>query len=460
LLRRYSDDRPQPGFTVDSIVRSDRWPVTFADALPASVDVVVIGAGVIGITTAWFLHAAGASVLVCEKGVVAGEQSSRNWGWIRQQARDAAEVPIAIDSVNLWEQLAREVGEDIGFKRGGIVYAARTERELARFARWLPIAERHQLDTRMLTASEVDALIDDKPGQWAGGMVTASDARAEPAKAVPALARAVHARGVAIREYCAVRSLDVAGGRVVGVVTERGRMRASAVVCAAGAWSTRFLGNLDVDLPQLAARATVARTAPVPSVCDVGALLGEIAIRRRPDGGYSVAASSLNEHFVGADTLKYFREFLPALRSSRRFLDVRFGGDVLARLFPQRHWRPDEVTPFERTRVWDPSPSADAVDALRAGLAKRLPKLAGVPIVEAWAGMIDTTPDVVPVIDAVADYPGLYVATGFSGHGFGIGPGAGRVVADMVLGKPARHDLTRFRLARFRDGAVEVGPSL
>jgi glycine/D-amino acid oxidase-like deaminating enzyme len=292
-------------------------------------------------------------------------------------------------------------------------------------------------------------------------MCTASDARAEPFKAVPALARALHGRGGAVREHCAVRSLDVAAGKVVGVVTEHGRVRSSAVVCAAGAWSTRFLGNLDVDLPQLAARATVARTAPAPNVCDVGALLGEVAIRRRPDGGYSVAASSLNEHFVGADTLKYFREFLPALRSSRRFLDVRFGGDVLARLFPTRHWRGDEVTPFERTRVWNPPPSTAAVDALRAGLAKRLPKLASVPIVEAWAGMIDTTPDVVPVIDAVTQYPGFYLATGFSGHGFGIGPGAGRVVADLVLGKAVRHDLTRFRLSRFGDGgATEVGPSL
>ena len=79
---------------------SERSPVTFQDPLPASVDVVVIGGGVIGISTAWFLRKRGSSVLVCEKGRVAGEQSSRNWGWIRQQGRDAAEVPIAMDSVN------------------------------------------------------------------------------------------------------------------------------------------------------------------------------------------------------------------------------------------------------------------------------------------------------------------------------------------------------------------------
>ena len=94
---------------------SDNAPLTFRDPLPTSVDVVVIGGGVIGTSTAWFLRQAGSSVLVCDKGRVAGEQSSRNWGWIRQQGRDAAEVPIAMDSVNLWESISREIGEDIGF---------------------------------------------------------------------------------------------------------------------------------------------------------------------------------------------------------------------------------------------------------------------------------------------------------------------------------------------------------
>ena len=98
---------------------------------------------------------------------------------------------------------------------------------------------------------------------------------------------------------------------------------------------------------------------------------------------------------------------------------------------------------------------------MREGLKKRLPKLAGLAFEEAWAGMIDVTPDVVPVMDEVGDLPGFYLATGFSGHGFGIGPGAGRVMADLVLGKPAAHDLSRFRLSRFSDGSpMRPGPGL
>ena len=96
------------------MIYTDATPLTFHDPLPASVDVVVIGGGVIGISTAWFLVKSGLKVLVCEKGRVAGEQSSRNWGWIRQQARDPAELPIVIDSINTWESLAKEIRTETG----------------------------------------------------------------------------------------------------------------------------------------------------------------------------------------------------------------------------------------------------------------------------------------------------------------------------------------------------------
>lgn len=443
------------------MIYSDAAPVTFADPLPEAVDVVVIGGGVIGISTAWYLAKAGVSVLVCDKGRIAGEQSSRNWGWIRQQARDAAELPIVIDSINQWETIARELDEDIGFTRQGVLYAAQDEQQLAEFERWLDIANQHQLDTRMLSGAEVDELVRDKPGQWRGAMFTPSDGRAEPFKAVPALARALRKQGVLIREACAVRAVDKQGGVVCGVVTEAGYVRAQSVVCAGGSWSTLFMANLGINLPQLSVRATVVRTAPAPDVYGGNAALGEVAIRRRQDGGYTVASSGTNEHFVGADSFRHFFRFLPALRASVRFLRLRFDDNIVQRLLPTRSWREDEVTPFEQNRVLNPAPSLKAMQAMRKGLAKRVPQLAELAFDEAWAGMIDVTPDVVPVMDEVADYPGLYLATGFSGHGFGIGPGAGRVMADMVMARPPAHDLSRFRFSRFSDGSpMQPGPGL
>ncbi|MCZ6855626.1 MAG: FAD-dependent oxidoreductase, partial [Gammaproteobacteria bacterium] len=263
------------------MIFSEKTPIQFQDPLPAQVDVVIIGAGIIGISTAWFLVKTGVSVLVCEKGRVAGEQSSRNWGWVRQQSRDAAELPIVIDSVNTWAQLSRETGEDLGFTREGVLYLADNDEELAKYEQWLEVARQHQLDTRILNSAEVDKLITDNPGHWHGGMFTATDGRAEPFKAVPGIARAVQRAGGAIRENCAVRTLDIEAGRVIGVATELGRIRAQSVVCAAGAWSSLFAGNLDIKLPQLTVRGTVARTAPAPDFFAGNADSNGISFRRR-----------------------------------------------------------------------------------------------------------------------------------------------------------------------------------
>lgn len=445
------------------MIYSDSAPITFQDALPSAVDVVVIGGGVIGISTAWFLTKAGKKVLVCEKGRVAGEQSSRNWGWIRQQARDPDELPIAIDSVNTWEMLSKEIleetGEDIAFTRQGVLYAATSEDQLAEYEDWLKIAEQHQVDTRMLSGKEVDDLVEGKPSQWQGGMYTPSDGRAEPFKAVPAFAEMLQKKGGLIRENCAVRSVDRKNGQVSGVVTEHGYVKAEAVVCAGGAWSSLFLANLGIRLPQLTVRATVLRTAPAKNIFDGNAALGEVAIRRREDGGYTVASSDANDHFISADSFRYFAKFMPALAASYRFIRLKVDGETVARMLPTRSWQDDEVTPFEKTRVLNPDPSPLALKKMRDGLRKRTPALAELPFAEAWAGMIDVTPDVVPVMDEAT--PGLFIATGFSGHGFGFGPGAGKVMANMILGKQPEHDLTRFRFTRFSDGSpMRPGPGL
>ncbi|MFT7460092.1 MAG: glycine/D-amino acid oxidase-like deaminating enzyme, partial [Planctomycetota bacterium] len=134
---------------------SDKSPVTFNDTLPEAVDIVIIGAGIIGISTAWFLSKAGLSVLVCEKGRVAGEQSSRNWGWIRQMGRDEAELPIVTESLKIWESFAAEIDEDIGFTRQGLLFLAEDEKDQKDFEEWVEVAKRHELDTKNLSAAEL-----------------------------------------------------------------------------------------------------------------------------------------------------------------------------------------------------------------------------------------------------------------------------------------------------------------
>ena len=127
---------------------SESTPVAFSDPLPEAVDVVVIGAGVVGTSTAWFLARRGASVALCEKGRIAGEQSSRNWGWVRQQGRDRDELPIMMESNRIWRGLAAETGEkDLAFTASGCLYLAEEEADLARFGEWHHLAKEHRLDT-------------------------------------------------------------------------------------------------------------------------------------------------------------------------------------------------------------------------------------------------------------------------------------------------------------------------
>jgi glycine/D-amino acid oxidase-like deaminating enzyme len=216
---------------------------------------------------------------------------------------------------------------------------------------------------------------------------------------------------------------------------------------------------MGVSLPQLAVRGTVARTECAPNVFDGAAGLKDIFVRRRADGGYTVA-SAITEHFIGGNSFRYFFNFLPSMKSAGE-VRLALGADVTQPLFAAKRWNAGAPSPFENTRVLNPAPSNAVLNTMRVNLDKRLPALRDAKFVEAWAGMIDAMPDVVPVMDSVASCPGLFIATGFSAHGFGIGPGAGKVIADLVEGRTSPHDLSRFRLSRFSDGSKLVpGPGL
>jgi glycine/D-amino acid oxidase-like deaminating enzyme len=441
---------------------SDASPVRFATPLPPRADVVVVGGGVIGVMTAWFLREKGLSVVVCEKGRIAGEQSGRNWGWVRQQGRDPDELPIMVESLSIWKRLAAEIGDELGFRQTGVLYLAKSEAEMAGFEAWTQHSRAHRLDTRLLTVAETTAMLKGAVAPWKGGLFTASDARAEPWAAVPALAAAAVTRGVVIREACAVRGLDLAAGKVAGVVTEAGRVACDHVVVAAGAWSRLFLGRHAIRIPQLSVLASVAATEPMPEIFPGNAADDDFAFRRRADGGYTIAPGARHDFFIGRDALASFGVYRPVLRKDFRETNFRIAAPEG---FPDawrtpRRWSLDRQSPFERQRVLNPAPNMATLGDVQDSFGKAFPTLGRPKLKAAWAGMIDSLPDVVPIVDH-APIPGLTIATGMSGHGFGIGPGMGRVIADLVTGNPTGHDLGRFRLSRFSDGSrVRPGPSL
>lgn len=438
-------------------------PVRFSDPLPSRVDVAVIGGGVIGVMTAYFLRQKGLSVLLLEKGRIAGEQSSRNWGWVRQQGRDPGELPIMVESLSIWKRLAAEMGDSLGFQQTGVLYLAKTDREMRDFEAWTEHSRAHQLDTRLLTGAEAAAMLKGAVAPWKGALFTASDARAEPWTAVPALALRAQELGVQVREACAVRALDLAGGKVAGIVTEAGRVACSQVVVAAGAWSRLFLGRHGVQIPQLSVLASVAATEPMPEIFPGNAADDDFAFRRRADGGYSIApGGSEHDFFIGPDAFRSFGAYVQILKKEFRASTFR---PMAPKGFPDawgtpRRWAEDSVSPFEKMRILNPAPNLKTLGKVQDAFARAFPSLGRPKLKAAWGGMIDTLPDVVPIVDH-GPIPGLTIATGMSGHGFGIGPGVGRVVADLVTGGHIGHDLDRFRFKRFSDGTrIAPGPSL
>src|SRR5580698_5474922 len=201
--------------------------------LPARTTVVIVGGGIIGVCTAFFLARDGIPVVLCEKGEIGAEQSSRNWGWCRKMGRDPRETPLAIEALRLWNDMNTLVEAESGFRRSGIVYLCRTEKDLAKRAAWLDqVGRPHQIDSRLLTRDQIALILPGLAGNWAGALSTPSDGRAEPAHAA-----AARRQGAVLLTRCAVRSIETERGHVSGVVTENGPIACEQVVLAGGVWS-------------------------------------------------------------------------------------------------------------------------------------------------------------------------------------------------------------------------------
>ena len=435
--------------------------MTDATPLPGRADVVIIGGGIVGCSAAYRLAKKGLSVVLCEKGRIAGEQSSRNWGWVRQQGRDPREIPLMINSLKIWKSFQQEFSEDLGFRQTGCCYLAQDVKELEPHNRWLQATSQFDLNSRLLDEKELKTMFPLMTHRWTGALYTASDGRAEPAKAVPAISRAASQLGAQIATRCAVRGIESRGGKIDRVVTEKGTIQTSTVISAAGAWTSMFCRNLDLDVPQLQVKGTVARTAPAPNFLDGAAWAEPVAIRRRLDEGYTIAHGSALEHILVPDSFRYFRKFLPGFLQNSKEIRLRIKGAFWDELFSPNKWQLDEVTPFEKNRVLDPHPSSRILSQLRANVARYHPQLADVPVLETWAGMIESSPDAIPILSAAPSPEGLFIAAGLSGHGFGLGPAAGFAIADLATAQTPDTDLSAFRLSRFFDGSkIQLGPGI
>ncbi|NGO50808.1 NAD(P)/FAD-dependent oxidoreductase [Allomesorhizobium camelthorni] len=421
-------------------------------ALPETADVVVIGGGIVGAFAAYYLARRGVRVALLEKGRIGAEQSSRNWGWCRQQNRDARELPMATASLALWEALAGEIGEDPGFRRCGLLYLSNNEAEIGGWARWRDFARSVGVTTHMLSSGEATAYGHATGRNWKGGVFSPSDGTADPSRAAPVVARGILKAGGSVHQMCAARGIETKAGRLSAVITEAGTIRTKTVVMAGGAWASSFCHQLGIRFPQASVRSSILSVAPGSKGLPDALHTSEISVTRR-DGGHTLAISGRASVDPTPQLFRFARDFLPMF--ARRWRSLVPGGlqawqaehETLAR------WRLDAPTPMERTRILDPRPDRRLIRKTHQRACRLLPALQQAQISAAWAGYVDSTPDGVPAIGEIQSLPGFILAAGFSGHGFGIGPGAGHLIADLITDSAPLVDPLPYRPERFNTSA-------
>jgi sarcosine oxidase subunit beta len=369
--------------------------------LPRSAAAVIIGGGIMGVSTAYHLAAAGVSdVVLVERDALGAGSTSKAAGGIRAQFSDPVNISLGLRSLRAFETFSERFGQEIGLHQVGYLFLLDSPGDVTGFERAVAVQNELGVPSRMITVAEAARL---SPLISTEGLLAAAyspaDGYCTPESVVAGYAAAARRLGARLITRCPVTGIARAGSRVTGVATAAGTIGTGAVVCAAGAWSRQVGEWAGVALPVTPLRRQILVTEPVAGL------------------------DPATPFTIDFGTSLYFHREGPGLLIGMS--------------------DPRETPGFKLNR------SSEWLPGLSAALARRAPALMDVGIRAGWAGLYEVTPDHNALIGESAEVTRFLYATGFSGHGFLMGPAVGEVMRDLFLARQPFTDISGLSADRF-----------
>ena len=369
-----------------------------------SADVIVIGGGIIGCSIAYYLEKKGKNVLVLEGSDHIGNGgSSRNGGGVRQSGRDPRELPLVMYGIkNLWPTLSEELEVDCEYHQDGNLRLGKTEEHRKILEGLCERAQAVGLDVNMIEADEVKRINPYLSEEVLCASWCPTDGHANPLTTTLGFYKSARKLGARFITGEKVIELRKVKGKLRRVITENNVYEADTIVVAAGYDSRAILGTVGIDLPMTKAMIECLVTEAEPHMFDQ--MLG-----------------TAEADFYGHQS---------------KHGSFVFGG----------------TSGFEGVYKDNGTPICNSLTASCEcrGIMKYFPALEDAKIVRTWAGWVDHTKDGVPVLGLVPEVPGLVIAAGFCGHGFGIAPAVGHELAELIVEGKTNVDLTELRYDRFK----------